>query len=77
MAYLNGLPTGFLIVLSQEGYNCKKFKTITRWQLAIEATIIKYAKKRAGQESTADKKKSVRPPLQQLKDRITGLSRQE
>jgi hypothetical protein len=78
MSYLNGLHTGILVVLSHEGYNCKKFKMVTRWQLAVEATIIKYAKKnKVGQESTANKKKSVRLPLQQFKDEILKLSKQD
>jgi hypothetical protein len=42
-------------------------KTLAKWQLAVETAVAKRENK-AGQESTAEKTKSVRPPLQKLKE---------
>jgi len=49
---------------SKMGINSKKSK---HWQKAAEMAVAKFEKK-AGQENTADRQQSVRPPLQKLKE---------
>jgi hypothetical protein len=61
-AYLSGLDSKILLAFVKEGYY-KKFKTLTKWQLAAETIIAKYDKNKVGKESTAGKTKLVRPPL--------------
>jgi hypothetical protein len=51
-----------------KGYSYKKFKTLIRWQLAAETAIAKYDKYGVRQDSTAKKTKTVRLPLQKLKE---------
>jgi hypothetical protein len=66
-AYVTGLQSKILTVLLKDGYNFKEIKTLTKWQKATELAVTKFEKK-AGQESTADRQNSVRPPLQKLKE---------
>jgi hypothetical protein len=49
------------------GHKFKETKTLAKWQQAAETAVAKREEK-VGQESTAEKTKSVRPPLQKLKE---------
>jgi hypothetical protein len=64
--YVTGLQSKILTVLLKDGYKFKEIKTLAKWQKAAEMAVAKF-KKKAGQESTAEKT-SVRPPLQKLKE---------
>jgi hypothetical protein len=66
-AYVTGLQSKILTVLLKDGYKFKEIKTLAKWQKATEMAVARFQKK-AGQESTAEKQKSVRPPLQKLKE---------
>jgi hypothetical protein len=66
-AYITGLQSKILAVLLKDGYKFKEIKTLAKWQKAAEMAVAKFEKK-VGQESTADRQKSVRPPLQKLKE---------
>jgi hypothetical protein len=66
-AYVTGLQSKILTVLLKDGYKFKDIKTLAKWQKAAEMAVAKFEKK-AGQESTADRQKSVRLPLQKLKE---------
>jgi hypothetical protein len=65
-AHISRLQSKILTVLLKDGYKFKEIKTLAKWQKAAEMAVAKF-KKKAGQESTAEKK-SVRPPLQKLKE---------
>jgi hypothetical protein len=65
-AYITRLQSKILTVLLKDGYKFKEIRTLTKWQKAAEMAVAKF-EKRVGQESTAEKK-SVRPPLQKLKE---------
>jgi hypothetical protein len=80
--YIFGLDSRIIAIFMSEGYSYKNFKTLTRWQLAVEIAIAKYDKYRVRQESTAEKTKSVRLPLKKLKELVVRnqmkkLTRQE
>jgi hypothetical protein len=66
-AYVSGLANKIILMLLKDGHEFKKTKTLAKWQTAAEAAVAKREDK-AGQESTAEKTKSVRPPLQKLKE---------
>jgi hypothetical protein len=61
-AYVSGLANKVILMLLKDGHEFKKTKTLAKWQTAAEAAVVKQEDK-AGQESTAKKTKSVRPPL--------------
>jgi Retroviral aspartyl protease len=65
-AYITGLQSKILTVLLKDGYKFKEIKMLAKWQKATEMAVAKFEKK-AGQESTAEKK-LVRLPLQKLKE---------
>src|SRR5580693_9156258 len=66
-AYVSGLANKVMLMLLKDGHEFKKTKTLAKWQQAAETAVAK-GKGKAGQESTAEKTKSVRPPLQKLKE---------
>jgi hypothetical protein len=66
-AYISGLANKVMLMLLKGGHEFKKTKTLAKWQQAAETAVAKREAK-AGQESTAEKTKSVRPPLQKLKE---------
>jgi Retroviral aspartyl protease len=66
-AYVSGLANRIILMLLKDGQEFKKTKTLAKWQSAAEAAVAKREDK-AGQESTAKKKKSVRLPLQKFKE---------
>jgi hypothetical protein len=66
-AYISGLANRIILMLLKDGHDFKKTKTLARWQQAAETAVAKREGK-AGQESTAEKTKSVRPPFQKLKE---------
>jgi hypothetical protein len=66
-AYVLGLANKVILMLLKDGHEFKKTKTLAKWQSAAETAVAKREDK-AGQESTAEKTKSVRPPLQKLKE---------
>jgi len=65
-AYVSGLANKIILMLLKDRHEFKKTKTLVKWQTAAEAAVARREDK-AGQESTAEKTKSVRPPLQKLK----------
>jgi hypothetical protein len=66
-AYVSGLQSKILVVLLKDGYKFKEIRTLGKWQQMAETAIARF-KKKVGQESTAEKTKSVRPLLQRLKE---------
>jgi hypothetical protein len=66
-AYVVGLHNKIILMLLKDGHNFKETKTLAKWQQAAEMAVTKREGK-AGQESTAEKTKSVTPPLQKLKE---------
>src|SRR5580693_10057250 len=66
-AYVSGLANKVMLMLLKDGHEFKKTKTLAKWQQAAETAVAKREGK-AGQESTAEKTKSVRPPFQKLKE---------
>jgi Retroviral aspartyl protease len=66
-AYVSGLASKIMLMLLKDGHEFKKTKTLAKWQQAAETAVAKRENK-AGQESTAEKTRSVRPPLQKLKE---------
>jgi hypothetical protein len=66
-AYVAGLHNKIILMLLKDGHNFKETKTLAKWQQAAEIAVAKREGK-AGQESTAEKTKSVRPLLQKLKE---------
>jgi hypothetical protein len=66
-AYVSGLANKVMLMLLKDGHKFKETKTLAKWQQAAETAVAKREGK-AGQESTAEKTKSVRPPLQKLKE---------
>jgi hypothetical protein len=66
-AYVSGLANKIILMLLKDGHEFKKTKTLEKWQQAAETAVAKREEK-AGQESTAEKTKSVRPPLHKLKE---------
>jgi hypothetical protein len=66
-AYVSGLANKVMLMLLKDGHEFKKTKTLAKWQQAAETAVAKHESK-AGQESTAEKTKSVRPPLHKLKE---------
>jgi Reverse transcriptase (RNA-dependent DNA polymerase) len=66
-AYVSGLANKVMLMLLKDGHEFKKTKTLVKWQQAAETAVAKREGK-AGQESTAEKTKSVRPPLHKLKE---------
>jgi hypothetical protein len=66
-AYVSGLANKIILMLLKDGHEFKKTKTLVKWQQATETAVTKREGK-AGQESTAEKTKSVRPPLHKLKE---------
>jgi hypothetical protein len=66
-AYVSGLANKVILMLLKDGHEFKKTKTLAKWQSAAEVAVAKREDK-AGQESTAEKTKLVRPPLHKLKE---------
>jgi hypothetical protein len=66
-AYVLGLHNRIILMLLKDGHNFKETKTLAKWQQAVETAVAKRQGK-VGQESTAEKTKSVRLPLQKLKE---------
>ena len=66
-AYVSGLANKIILMLLKDGHKFKKTKTLAKWQQAAETAVAKRERK-AGQESTAEKTKLVRPPLQKFKE---------
>jgi hypothetical protein len=66
-AYVSGLANKVILMLLKDGHDFKKTKTLAKWQSAAEAAVAKREDK-AGQESTTEKTKSARPPLQKFKE---------
>jgi hypothetical protein len=66
-AYVSGLANKIILMLLKDGHEFKKTKTLAKWQQAAETVVAKREGK-VGQESTAEKTKSVRPPLHKLKE---------
>jgi hypothetical protein len=55
-AYVSGLANKVILMLLKDGHEFKKTKTLAKWQSAAEVAVAKREDK-AGQESTAEKKK--------------------
>jgi hypothetical protein len=66
-AYVSGLANKVMLMLLKDGHKFKETKTLAKWQQAAETAVAKHEEK-AEQESTAEKTKSVRPPLQKFKE---------
>jgi hypothetical protein len=66
-AYVSGLHNKSILMLLKDGHNFKETKTLAKWQQAAETAVARRQGK-AGQESTAEKTKSVRLLLQKLKE---------
>jgi hypothetical protein len=66
-AYISGLANKVMLMLLKDGHKFKETKTLAKWQQATETAVAKCEEK-VGQESTAEKTKSVRPPLQKFKE---------
>jgi hypothetical protein len=66
-AYVSGLANKIILMLLKDRHEFKKTKTLAKWQQAAETAVAK-CERNAGQESTAEKTKSVRPLLQKFKE---------
>jgi hypothetical protein len=66
-AYVSGLANKVMLMLLKDGHKFKETKTLAKWQQAAETAVAKREGK-AGQESTAEKTKLVRLPLQKFKE---------
>jgi vacuolar-type H+-ATPase subunit I/STV1 len=66
-AYISGLNNRVLLMLLKDGHKFKETKKLAKWQQVAETAVIKCEEK-VGLESTTEKTKLVRLPLQKLKE---------